>query len=418
MGEGPLTSVLARVTDPGYFLLFRMTRGKALNKSFVKSVRAPTASGNQEIHWCRDTKGFGLLVSGVSTQKTFVAQTKLKSGKRRRVTIGKAYEMSVDKAREKAIVQLQLMRTGVDPKAKGATTLAQALDEYLAANTDLRASSVRGYRSSIDRYLEEWKGLALDQITVTMVQERHREIAREIAATNGGNKGHATTNGVMRCLRAIYNFKAEAQPELINPVKLRKKWFDVRKRERMVKPNQARPFYHAVLALSNPIAQDYLFLVMFTGLRRREATALSWDEVDLTAKTITIPAERTKARRPLVLPISDFVEELLLRRSAAGMMKFVFPSSAGSRSGHVEEPRVWFKMIEQNTGIKVSPHDLRRTFTTATEHAQIMPRIQSALVNHSLGRDVTSRYVIIPVSELIEPMQKVTNKLKEWIGIK
>jgi integrase len=154
------------------------------------------------------------------------------------------------------------------------------------------------------------------------------------------------------------------------------------------------------------------------GLRRDEVAGLNWDEVDLVAKTITLPPQRTKAKRPLVLPISSFVEELLLRRKAAGMMKYVFPSSAGSRSGHVEEPRLWFKIIEQETGIKVSPHDLRRTFVTATEHAEIMPRIQSALVNHSLGRDVTSRHVIIPVSELREPMEKVTNKLKEWIGIK
>ena len=326
--------------------------------------------------------------------------------------------MSVEKAREKAIELLHQMRTGHDPKARGVATLAQALEDYLAANMDLRQTSVRDYRRCVHRYLEEWKGLALTQITVAMVQDRHRKIAEEIAKTNDSKKGHATANGVMRALRAIYNFKMEHQQDLSNPVKLRKKWFDVRERTRMVKPDQAKPFYKAILALPNPIAQDYLFLLTFTGLRKMEAAALTWDEIDLVANTITIPAERTKAKRPLVLPISSFVEELLRRREAAGKMKFVFPSSAGSRSGHVEEPRLWFEIIEQITGIKVSPHDLRRTFVTASQHAQIAPRFQSALVNHTLGRDTTGKYINIPVSELREPMEKVTNKLKEWIGIK
>lgn len=278
---------------------------------------------------------------------------------------------------------------------------------------------MRGYRRAIDRYLKDWKGLALVSITVTMVQDRHRKIAEEIAKTNGGsNKGQATANGVMRALRAIYNFKMAGRPDLSNPVSLRKKWFAVPARQRMVRPNQARPFYQAILALPNPIGRDYLFLLMFTGLRKMEAAALSWDEIDLVAKSITLPAERTKPKRPLVLPISSFVEELLLRRQAIGKMTYVFPSSAGSKSGHVEEPRLWFEIIERETGIKVRPHDLRRTFITATEHAEITPRAQSALVNHSLGRDVTSSYVIMPVRELREPMEKVTDKLKEWIGIK
>ena len=141
-------------------------------------------------------------------------------------------------------------------------------------------------------------------------------------------------------------------------------------------------------------------------------------EVDLVAKTITLAKERTKAKRKLVLPTSDFVEALLLRRGAAGKMTHVFPSSAGSVSGHVEDPRLWFDIIERETGIKVRAHDLRRTFLTAAEHAQITPRAQSALANHSLGRDVTGRYVIMEVRELREPMEKVTEKLKEWIGIK
>ncbi|EKD75862.1 MAG: hypothetical protein ACD_44C00001G0003 [uncultured bacterium] len=36
------------------------------------------------------------------------------------------------------------------------------------------------------------------------------------------------------------------------------------------------------------LLRDYFLLVLFTGLRREEAIRLTWDQIDLIAKTLTI----------------------------------------------------------------------------------------------------------------------------------
>lgn len=62
-------------------------------------------------------------------------------------------------------------------------------------------------------------------------------------------------------------------------------------------------------------------------------------------------------------------------------------------------------------------HDLRRTFVTIAESCDIPVYALKGLVNHSLGSDVTAGYIVPGPDRLREPMQRVTNKLKELIGI-
>ncbi len=82
-------------------------------------------------------------------------------------------------------------------------------------------------------------------------------------------------------------------------------------------------------------------------------------DVDFTARTIRVPALRTKTGQPLALPMVDMVHAMLVKRRALGNATFVFP--ANGRSGHLVEARQAFVEIERATGIVVSPHDLRRS---------------------------------------------------------
>ena len=95
-------------------------------------------------------------------------------------------------------------------------------------------------------------------------------------------------------------------------------------------------WYAAVIGRPNDSARDYLLLVLFTGMRRSEASRLRWEDVELAGRTLTLP--RTKNGDPLVLPLSGFLLDLLRARTVlAGTSPWVFPSD--SASGHVEEPK-------------------------------------------------------------------------------
>jgi integrase len=345
---------------------------------------------------------------------------------------------------------------GIDPRRSGASsaTLGQALELYLNARQDLKTRSKEEYRAIVNRHLKGWLNTQLKLITRDMVEKLHRQIAEEVekhhaaAAKEAARRhlaraervedqwpeaaarhrarwkaaqerkaysGHATANSAMRALRAIWNFMAERNADLpVNPVRLRKQWHPVEPRTRLLRADDLPQFYAALAMLPNQIVADYIRLMIASGLRRREAASLQWKDVDFRGRIIRIPM--TKSGRPLSLPMSDLVHDLLIARRAVGDAKHVFP--AASRSGHIESPKFHFRQIAEATGIRVSPHDCRRTFVTIAESCDISPFALRALVNHSLGRDVTSGYIQMTAERLREPVQRIADKLKELCRVK
>jgi integrase len=374
----------------------------------IKDLKAPTKSGKQEVAWDTELRGFGLLLSGKTTSKTFIVQRDV-GGRARRVTIGSAGEISAAKAREEARDVIHSMRKGVDPKRKTSVeTLRQALEGYLLASPDLRPRSAIEYRRVVERHLEPWLDRPMRELTREMVEERHKEIA-ELVGKGGRYNGKATANGAMRALRVLWNYAAARTDLPANPVKLVRQWFDVPRRERLIKADELPAFYAAVMSLPNPVQRDYLLLMLFSGLRRREAGGLRWTDVDLAGRVIRLPGASTKSGQKLDLPMSTFVRDLLVARRSLGKGEFVFP--ADSKGGYIAEPKYPLGLIAGATGIRISAHDLRRTFITVAESSDISPLALKALVNHSLGGDVTSGYVIMTVDRLREPAQKVCDRM-------
>ena len=377
-----------------------------LNQRYLDRLKAPDPSGKQKMFWDRSLPGFGVRVSGSTNQMSFIAQRTLPNGRDRRVTIAAVGELTLEAARVEARNAIHGMRQGIDPKhvRKGIATLEEALEAYLLARPNLSAKSVKDYRGSITKYLKEWLTLKLGDITADMVQKRHVEM-----------KDHrALANSVMRALRAIYYHAIESRPELKNPVKLRKQWYDVPRRERLVRADDLKKFYDAVAKLPNPVARDYLLLILFTGLRRSEAASLTWADVDFAARIIRVKASATKARRKLDLPMSSFVLALLEARRKIGDTHWIFP--ADSDSGRISEPKYPLELVKAETGIEISVHDLRRTFITAAENTNMSAYALKALVNHVLhdNGDATAGYIRMTTDRLREPAQQVSISL--WNG--
>lgn len=393
-----------------------MPRIKITEKALAK-MKAPDLSGKQVLHWDTELRGFAVLCSGTTNSKTYVAQRDLPNGRTRRVTVGAVNELALDKARSDAADMLHAMRKGLDPKRKIANlTLRAALDDYLAANKNLRPASIRAYRISVERHLIPWLDWSLPDITSEMVEERHRAIAAEVGKSER-YKGTTTANLAMRTLRILWNFAADRTPDLPpNPVRrLRRQWYPEPKRERIVRAEELPKFFEAVSALPNDVARDYLLFVLFTGLRLGELTSLRWEDVDLVQKIIRVPAARTKAGRKLDLPMSDFVRDLLVARRALGDAKFVFPGPG--KGGHLVDPSFPLEQVAKACAVQVSAHDLRRTFITVAESCDISPIALKALVNHSTGSDVTAGYVQISTERLREAAQKVADRMKELCGV-
>jgi integrase len=387
-----------------------------LTERAVRALPAPDPSGKQTLYWDTETKNFGILVSAASNAKSYVVQGVV-NGRGIRTTIGRTDVLTLDQARDKAKQMIGGFIGGVDPRATKSSdiTVKAAMEAYVQARSGLlRPRSLEGFRGEIERHLAPWLGTQLKSISREMVEARHKAIAEELAERTRMS-GHATANRVMRNFRALWNHTADRIGDLpSNPVKLKRMWHPVQPRERCLKNGEFAPFYEAAAALPNTVARDYVLMLLFTSLRRREAAKIRWADVDFDRRMFTIPATNTKTNRRLELPLTDILHQMLAARRALGKTEYVFFSH--SKSGHVEEPKSFFRDIAEASGVRISPHDLRRSFLTVAESCDIPLLALAALANHSVP-GITSKYVQINVERLREPAQRVADRLKELCGI-
>jgi len=75
------------------------------------------------------------------------------------------------------------------------------------------------------------------------------------------------------------------------------------------------------------------------------------------------------------------------------------------------EPKRQIAKIVKDSKVKFTLHDLRRVFITQADALDLSVFAIKRLINHSIGGDVTSGYVVTDVERLREPMQKIEDRM-------
>lgn len=393
-----------------------------LTKTIVNKLPTPPSNDNgqtaQKRYYDEVMKGFGVRITSGGTKAFFIE--KLIGKKLRRITLGKYPTLTVEMARKKAQTLLGQIAMGVDPIAEKrsaeaqAVTLKQVYEDYKKARKNLKPSTLYNYERVLDGPFDSWKHKALASITKATIAKHHEYIGRY--------HGEAFANLAMRVLRALFNFASgqyeDAQGKsfiLENPVKRlsqTRAWYRIERRQTYIKPHELLPWYQSVKKLENTTLRDYLILLLFTGLRRQEAATLKWEQVDLQNKTLTVID--TKNRNRHILPLSDYLLELLITRYQTKTNAYVFPGHGAG--GYIIEPRKQMNKVIKETNIIFTCHDLRRTFITVAEGLDIPAYALKRLLNHKMNGDVTAGYIITDVERLRKPMQQVTNYLLKCVG--
>lgn len=184
-----------------------------------------------------------------------------------------------------------------------------------------------------------------------------------------------------------------------------KAWYPSKRRRTYIKSHHIPAWWQAVHDSENTTHRDFLLLMLFTGLRRSEASALTWSNIDFVDRTLSI--YKTKNGDPLNLPLSDFVYGLLKERHESdGGEGFVFPGSG--KHGFMHEPKKSIQKVRAQCGIEFTCQDLRRSYVTYAESLDIPYYTLKLLINHKV-HDVTAGYVVINVERLREPVQRISN---------
>ena len=379
-----------------------------LTKRVVESIKNP--SSGQCFYWDTQLVGFGLKAT--QTSKSYVAEGQV-NRKRRRYVIGNAKVFTLEQARKKAQSILVDMANGIDPNQRKrgelveAITVAEAFENFFKMKAGLADSTITDYRRTCDKYLVNWANRPLVDITRQMVLTKHRKLSEE--------NGETTANSVFRYFRSVYNFTAATFDDFPpNPVAIltqARAWNKQRRRQTVVPANLLPAWWQATIA-EDATTRDILLMTLFTGMRRSEITSMSWDNIDLMSRTLTIP--KTKNGDPLTLPLSEFLCDLFKdRRKLMGNSSWVFPSD--SATGHIQETKKMVARVSTAINHKFTMHDLRRTYITIAESLDIPHYALKRLLNHRTDNDITGGYIVMNVERLREPVERVAKRILELV---
>lgn len=156
---------------------------------------------------------------------------------------------------------------------------------------------------------------------------------------------------------------------------------------------QIRDFFAQVRSYRGyPETAACLRLIAFTACRPGEAADAEWSEFDIEARLWRRPAEKMKARRDHVCPLSDQVLTLLsLLRPSTGDGRYLFPHRS-LRDEPANPARLSYAMRDMALGRNASPHCWRTTFSTWANEQGFAPDAIERQLAHVEGNRVRATY--------------------------
>ena len=231
-----------------------------------------------------------------------------------------------------------------------------------------------------------WQGRRLSQITRANVHEMLDEIidrgapvrANRVFAQFRKMCRWATARGIIE--RSPCEGVSAPSPET--------------RRDRVLTGDELRLVWTASEALGWPFGVC-VQLLMLTGGRRDEIAGMMWCELDLAARTWTLPAGRTKNGREHVVPLSDAAIDILadLPRVEG---RFVFSTTtttpiSGFSKAKAEIDKAILEIARQQAGDEEAPiphwtfHDIRRSVATNLQKLGVRLEVTEAVLNHISG---------------------------------
>lgn len=396
-----------------------------ITKRLVDNLHLPEGA-TESVCWDSELTGFGVKVT--ATGKKYIVKARV-NGKQVKLTLGKHGSLTPDQARDLAKIQLGQLASGVDvtqvsraERLKG-VTLLEAFEDYLKFRR-LSPRTVNDYTIAIEKYFRDWRDKPLLAISRTLIEQRFDKLS---------TASPAQANQAFRFLRALLNYSMERfsspdgsplfETNPCNRLTALKRWHKIQPRKSCLTPSQLKQWFSTMQPHTEDTdhiatVKDCCMLLLFTGFRDREGSSLLWEQVDLSAKQITL--FETKNHMTHTLPIGDWLVALLTRRrqQLGPNTKFVF--AASNKHGYLHNHRHAVQKLAAASGIPFTLHDLRRTFASLVNHhlgRSLSNYTIKRLLNHSNGGDVTAGYIQFGVEDLREPMQLLENYVLKCAGL-
>jgi site-specific recombinase XerD len=223
-----------------------------------------------------------------------------------------------------------------------------------------------------------------------------RHVRAYLAKLIGEGKASATVNDHARAVRTLLRFwyAEKYMPELIV--------FAMPKVEKKRLPVLSAEELSRVLAACNAKEKAIILLLADTGIRRQEACNLNWADLEMTNGLVRIVRGKGGKARSVVVGATTRRALLAYRRSFP-VITDTTPLLASQRGGRMTGSglRELLLRLSEKTGIKFSPHALRRTFVILSLRAGMDVLHLQALLGHS-SLDMVQHYAQMIDEDLLQ----------------
>ena len=313
-------------------------------------------------------------------------------GKRKLRTLGPFPGLSLKKARSKSLEYAALVSDGVDPVAANETTKREAL-----SFGEIVAEYIEDYCKKHQRSWKQTDQIFKNHILPKLKDNTLVNLDRGdvIELLDDLEKQGLTTqvNRVLSQIKAVLSWAVENRGYLTaNPIATlhsRKRRVPETSRDRILDGVEIKTLWEATDEISTP-SNQLIKLLMLTGQRRDEVRCMRWSELDLKKNQWVIPADRNKAKRTHLVPLTPEVIKIIKSLPKFKKSDFVFTVTGEKPYSGMRRLK---EILDRQTEIENwIVHDLRRTFRTGLSALSVEPEIRSRCVNHATGSKLDSVY--------------------------
>ena len=298
-------------------------------------------------------------------------------------TLGGFPDFSLADARAEAAIIRELVRSGRDPRDVERTARAEAerqradtfgrlVERFLADCRELR--SHKEVEATLRPIVAEWQDRPLASI--------HRRDVIDIIDRVKLTRGDYAAGKTLAWVRRAFNYAIGKALIETSPVTRVEPPVRAKARERVLSDSELRRLWVAAEARPYPFG-PYLQLLTLTGARRTEVATLRWADIDCAACWIVIPADRFKADRPHLIPLSRQSLAVIDRLPQFGG-PFVFSTRGGQKpiSGFSKAKRAFDALLDPPFDYDL--HDLRRTCRTGLARLRVPESTAERCLGHTL----------------------------------
>jgi len=312
--------------------------------------------------------GLGLyLVVTASGSKQWVLRTMV-NGQRKDIGLGGYPTVTLAQARIDSMDMKRQIKQGIDPIA-ARREAKRVIPTFEEAARQVHADNIPTWKATkaVDQWINSLENYAFSEIGKMKVNDIRPSDIISVLAPIWVTK-HSTANRVRQRMSRVFDWaKTQEFITHANPVTGIKQGLP--KATTRVKHFAAMPYDEVSAFLShlhNSTQSDNVKLglefLILTGCRSGELRAANWKEIDIKARKWTIPAERMKAGKEHVVPLTERSMAILkaARCLSGGGSDYIFPSSQNWNKTMCDATLT--KALKKGLGYPFTVHGFRSSF--------------------------------------------------------